>query len=969
MFFWVRKATSSTPLHVAALASIAVSQPLLDVLGKAPDFLLAHDLGPADILAVIFIVGGVVPALAAAIAAALDRLHPPSGRAAATVIVWLCSSLIVLFAMRGWTIAPWVVVGLAVAAGMLATISYRRMPAVRTFAGWLIPGIVVFPLVFLLRPATQRLLWPPETQVAAAASADTPVVMIVFDGLPLTALLDENRQIDRRAYPSFAELAEQSTWYRNATTVSDYTRWAVPAIISGRYPVASALPIAADHPETIFTLLGSSHDVKIHEPISRLCPESVCDHEPRSLAVEVARFLPTLSLSYLLTVLPDSLENHLPPLDQGWAEGVPPSDTPGEVWLKAGDQSRSGQAVAFINSIEPGESEPSFHFLHVLLPHTPLAYLPHGERYGTERQLQGLQEGRRDRWLRDEWAVTQGYRRFLLQVAYVDTLLGELVNRLKIAGLYDRAVIVVTADHGASFKAGEPFRRATSQTYMDVLPVPLLIKAPYQKTGAVSDRNVETIDILPTIAQMLDIRLPWRVDGTSILDANPPRSIKTVYVEDARRTMKFGASVLGEAYASVDRKLRLFGGADKNYYRIPLTSPFGDLIGKNVDDLRVSDQADGLQFAIDVHGDFASVDPASRFIPAHLAGRARWKNGRDPASLAFSVNGTIRATTRTYQFNPRQVGDMWSVVLPPDAFLRGKNDVEVFVVGPGDRANPVLHRAHFSEERPLDLTSNAAAYGLGVTYDGLDARKGTGDGSARWTNGHAQIVVPMAGRRRPRSLRVYLGNSGPEGTPLKILVNECELFDGTTARDARWSAILSFSGCPIEDTATTIELISENPVPVERVEFLDYGWPPGPAKLPDAGRRSQITLENAHGDGPTVAADSTVAVRVVNRGTSVWATARDLKQEEGSVRVGALWLRPGGKGPALGVQRFDLPRPLIPGDSTDLSFQLTPMAVDGSRLPAGEYEVWIGFLQEGVSWFYTSGDSVRKLRVIHDARP
>ena len=63
-----------------------------------------------------------------------------------------------------------------------------------------------------------------------------PVVMLLLDEFPLTSLLDSKGQVDARLYPNFAKLAGQSTWYRNATAVSGLTQWAVPAMLSGRYP-------------------------------------------------------------------------------------------------------------------------------------------------------------------------------------------------------------------------------------------------------------------------------------------------------------------------------------------------------------------------------------------------------------------------------------------------------------------------------------------------------------------------------------------------------------------------------------------------------------------------------------------------------------------------------------------------------------------------------------------------------------
>ena len=486
----------------------------------------------------------------------LNLVHPKTARVAAAALIAAFSALIVMSATRNIAGGPWVAVALSVAGGVTLGVLYSRSAAVRSFSTWLAPGLLIFPLIFLLRPGVRSLIAPNEQELPQSSKSSTPVVLVVFDGLPLTSLLDQHHLIDRDRYPSFAALADDATWYRNATTVSDYTRWAVPSILTGRYPRPAALPTASDHPETIFSLLGSSHTVSVHEPISRLCPQTLCDYGGEGVAHELKDFADTLAVAYLHAIAPQSLEEALPPIDQGWAEGVPPSENPGEVWLKGGEQSRRGQAVAFVASIEPDDEKPTFHFLHVLLPHTPLAYMPGGQRYGTERNVPGLLEGGRDRWLNDEWAVTQGQRRFLLQVGYVDTLLGQIVARLKEVGLYDKSLLVVTSDHGASFQPGQPFRRVADRTYMDILPVPLFIKAPGQQEGQLNDRNVETIDILPTMAGMMKIEVPWKIDGVSAVGNLPAKTEKTVYYDDARRVRTFGDTVLPAAYASVARKIR-----------------------------------------------------------------------------------------------------------------------------------------------------------------------------------------------------------------------------------------------------------------------------------------------------------------------------------------------------------------------------------------------------------------------------
>jgi hypothetical protein len=472
------------------------------------------------------------------------------------------------------------------------------------------------------------------------------------------------------------------------------------------------------------------------------------------------------------------------------------------------------------------------------------------------------------------------------------------------------------------------------------------------------------------------VRVPWRIDGVSATSSTASRAAKIAYYDDARRRRSFGSSLVDHLRSAVDRKVALFGPSEANYYRVPRSSPHHELIGREVGSLRTTEDAEGLEFSTDIYGDFADVDPDGTFVPAYLAGRARWTDRRDPASLAVAVNGTIRATTRTYQFEEKGSRYAWSVVLPADAFRRGPNNVEVFVFG-AEAGETTLHRVFTSGSRTLDLMSDAAAYALGVRVRGFYRREGALDSAFRWTGPNATIIVPPSRRPAPRSLRIELAMTGEGGKQVRLLFDGCELFNGSVPM-GQWSAVFSLAACPAGPGEHTIELHSDTHrdpkrtrdlgVAVRRIDLLDYDWPPSGAPLPDAARQSQIELKGVDAATP-VPSTSQLDIRVVNRGSEPWANPEGLKREDGSVRVGVLWHRAGYLASPAAVQRVELPRSLLPGDAVDFSFRLVPAAADGTRLPPGEYELWIGLLQEGVNWFYTSGDSVRKLRVIHDAGP
>jgi hypothetical protein len=134
-------------------------------------------------------------------------------------------------------------------------------------------------------------------------------------------------------------------------------------------------------------------------------------------------------------------------------------------------------------------------------------------------KLPGLSR-KTEEWDDNEALVVQAYQRHLFQVEFVDTLIGKLVKRLQEVQLYDPGLIVVTADHGVSFWPNENRRSVRGSHVADILSIPLLIKAPFQRNGLVSDRRFSVVDIVPTIADMLGVEPTWQ-PGSPVVSSFP----------------------------------------------------------------------------------------------------------------------------------------------------------------------------------------------------------------------------------------------------------------------------------------------------------------------------------------------------------------------------------------------------------------------------------------------------------------
>ena len=86
----------------------------------------------------------------------------------------------------------------------------------------------------------------------------------------------KNGGIDSIRYPNFAHLGETSHVFANASTTSVGTMQALPALLTGTHQIQPA-PIFSLYPNNLFTMLGDVYDIAAAEPLTQLCPPSVCN--------------------------------------------------------------------------------------------------------------------------------------------------------------------------------------------------------------------------------------------------------------------------------------------------------------------------------------------------------------------------------------------------------------------------------------------------------------------------------------------------------------------------------------------------------------------------------------------------------------------------------------------------------------------------------------------------------------------
>ncbi|MBN3521641.1 sulfatase [Algoriphagus lutimaris] len=119
--------------------------------------------------------------------------------------------------------------------------------------------------------------------------------------------------------------------------------------------------------------------------------------------------------------------------------------------------------------------------------------------------------------------------RFITNVMRMDTQVGEIIQELKDAGLYENTIIFYYSDHGD----GMPYFKR--EIYDRGLKIPLLIKAPFLEPGSVTNELVSFVDFGPTVLSLAGVKIPIAMQGQAFL--GPQKSAPRKYVYAARDRM------------------------------------------------------------------------------------------------------------------------------------------------------------------------------------------------------------------------------------------------------------------------------------------------------------------------------------------------------------------------------------------------------------------------------------------------
>jgi len=332
-----------------------------------------------------------------------------------------------------------------------------------------------------------------------------PVVLIVFDALAADHI--SHLGYERETTPTLDALAAEGVSFNTAFSPAPYTLAGIASLVTGRLPDSHGMVAKTTRLRDEETTLG--------ELITRAgYPSLAVVGNPNGGEAfgDMQGF--------------DRVVNTYETNEKRPPNYTPPST--GEPLHLSMPEEAAAELTPFLDGLED-PAAPFFYYAHILQPHSPyIAPEPTRSRWldpaydgpfkGGDNQalianmanIDGLEQADID-------AVRALYDANLL---WADQSLALILDELRARGLYDKALIIVTSDHGeAMFQHGRWGHNDT--LFEEMVNVPLVVRFPGPADdglprGMQLDAPVSIIDILPSLAEWLDLAPPQDLDGHSL---------------------------------------------------------------------------------------------------------------------------------------------------------------------------------------------------------------------------------------------------------------------------------------------------------------------------------------------------------------------------------------------------------------------------------------------------------------------
>jgi hypothetical protein len=253
-------------------------------------------------------------------------------------------------------------------------------------------------------------------------------------------------------------------------------------------------------------------------------------------------------------------------------------------------------------------------------------------------------------------------------------------------GLWDDALFVVVADHGGAFVVGEPGRALAESNAFEVMWTPLFIRDPDLAHG-VDETDMEATDLLPTMADLLDVDLPYEVAGASAVSAPDTSGTKRY------QRLQNAFQVEPDALLDIDTASNYARLLDDHWPAVEVDDPvagfyrrypLGGLYGQAVTDLTVGgpagtatlDQRDALESG--------GAGP----LPAYLGGEIDVDGTGDDTWVVVAVDGVVQGFSQLFPMVDTE--SAYCILLSEEAASGSGHEVDLYVTdGPDQPLRPL----------------------------------------------------------------------------------------------------------------------------------------------------------------------------------------------------------------------------------------------------------------------------------------
>ena len=133
------------------------------------------------------------------------------------------------------------------------------------------------------------------------------------------------------------------------------------------------------------------------------------------------------------------------------------------------------------------------------------------------------------------------WQRYDEYIAYTDSEFGRLIQSLEQKGILKDTVVILTSDHGEMFERGI-HGHITPTLYEPLIHIPLIVAEPQQEKAFHVHTNTSSVDILPTLARLINEPFPEWCEGQilPLTDSDNLENERSIFSLEAKENPKHG---------------------------------------------------------------------------------------------------------------------------------------------------------------------------------------------------------------------------------------------------------------------------------------------------------------------------------------------------------------------------------------------------------------------------------------------